>query len=307
MKMPVGSRKSSNSKSSSSKPASSRSPRRIPEERILILSDSTGDTAETFVRAILAQFGKAQAQLKRVPNIQNETDLLKAVTSVQSPYLVTYTFASENLRKKAWSLIRENGLTGLDLFYPAVEVFSTFLKRDPSQEAGLLHSASADYYFDRVDAIEFTVKHDDGMRLEDLDQADVILIGVSRSSKTPTSIYLAHKGLRVANVPMVPGIPTPPELIHAAQARIPIVCLTIREQDLERIRKSRYQNLAPTHRIPKALHQDAHYIDREKIRVELLETQKLARQFGWPVIDVTDKAIEETASEILLYITEQRS
>jgi regulator of PEP synthase PpsR (kinase-PPPase family) len=106
---------------------------------------------------------------------------------------------------------------------------------------------------------------------------------------------------------MVPGISVPPQLLAAAKDGVPIVCLTIREQDLERIRKSRYQNLAPTHRIPKALHQDAHYIDREKIRTELLETQKLARQYKWPVIDVTDKAIEETASEILIHLTAHRA
>jgi len=270
--------------------------------RILILSDSTGDTAETFVRAILAQFGRARAELQRVPSIIEEEDLIAALKGIESPYLVTYTFASEDLRKRAWSLVREKNLTGLDLFYPAVEVFSKYLQVNPSQEAGLLHSAKADHYFDRVEAIEFTVKHDDGMRIEDLPQADLILIGVSRSSKTPTSIYLAHKGLRVANVPMVRGIETPIQLLEAAKAGVPIVCLTIREKDLERIRKSRFQVLAPQHRVPPALSKDQTYVDIERIREELLETRKLARRFNWPVIDVTDKAIEETASEILLHL-----
>lgn len=272
------------------------------EVRILILSDSTGDTAETFVRAILAQFGRARAELQRVPNIIEEDDLVTALKDIESPFLVTYTFASEVLRKRAWALVREKNLTGLDLFYPAVEVFSNYLQRNPSQEAGLLHSAKADHYFDRVEAIEFTVKHDDGMRMEDIHQADLILIGVSRSSKTPTSIYLAHKGLRVANVPMVRGIETPLQLLEAAKAGVPVVCLTIREKDLERIRKSRFQNLAPQHRVPSALSKDQTYVDLERIREELLETRKLARKFNWPVIDVTDKAIEETASEILLHL-----
>ncbi len=206
------------------------------------------------------------------------------------------------MRKKAWALIRENGLTGLDLFYPAVEIFAQFLKSDPSQEAGLLHSASAEHYFDRVDAIEFTVRHDVGMRSDDLPEADLILVGVSRSSKTPTSIYLAHKGFRVANVPLVRGIPVPPQLYDASKAGVPVVCLTIREKDLERIRKSRFQNLAPTAAMPSVMKKDAQYVDLERIREELKEAQALARKNNWPVIDVTDKAIEETASEILLHI-----
>lgn len=276
-----------------------------PEGKILILSDSTGDTAENYVRAILAQFQIAHSPLKKVPNIVTDFQLKKALESATAPCLVVYTFALEKLRKLAWSIIRDKNLIGLDLFYPAVEIFSNFLHRNPNQTPGMLHSAKAHHYFDRVEAIEFTVKHDDGMKLEDLSEADIILIGVSRTSKTPTSIYLAHKGYRVANVPMVPGIEVPRELIAASKAGVPVICLTIREQDLERIRKSRLQNLVPQAQVPIRKSKSDTYVNPETIREELEATQKLSRKYGWPQIDVTDKAIEETASEILVMVSDR--
>lgn len=276
------------------------------EDKILILSDSTGDTAESFVRAILAQFGRTRVRLKRVPNIANEQQLTEALKNVTSPQLVIYTFAAEQLRKLAWALVRERNLTGLDLFYPAVEIFANFFMANPSQEAGLLHSMQAENYFDRVEAIEFTVKHDDGMKLDDLKDADLILVGVSRSSKTPTSIYLAHKGYRVANVPMVPGIDIPDQLVKASQSGVPVVCLSIRENDLERIRRTRFQNLVPhPQRIKRG--SDEQYLDPEKIRDELRFVRELARKHRWPIIDVTDRAIEETASEILVLVSEMEN
>ncbi|TVQ77679.1 MAG: kinase/pyrophosphorylase [Bradymonadales bacterium] len=266
-------------------------------QQIVILSDSTGDTAEGFVRAVLAQFQSSDVDIKRIPNIESERALRKSLESITQRALIVYTFASPELRKTAWSLTRELSYTGLDLLYPAVEIFSEFLGSSPSQQAGALHSVLARDYFRRIEAIEFTVKHDDGMRLNEIHLADIILVGVSRSSKTPTSIYLAHKGYRVANVPLVLGIPEPKELLTAHEKKVPVACLTIHESDLERIRRTRFINLGA-----KTKQSEDHYLAIDQICAELKAAQQLARKYGWPIIDVTDRAIEETASEILLLI-----
>jgi regulator of PEP synthase PpsR (kinase-PPPase family) len=194
-------------------------------------------------------------------------------------------------------MTRQLGFPSLDLLYPAVDIFAQFLNENPTEKVGALHSTQARDYFQRIEAIEFTVKHDDGMRLAELHQADLILVGVSRSSKTPTSIYLAHKGYRVANVPLILNIEPPSELVTAHQMGVPIVCLTIREGDLERIRRTRFLNLGATGK-----KSEDQYVAIEQISEELKAAQHLARKHGWPLIDVTDRAIEETASEILLRV-----
>lgn len=270
-------------------------------ERIMILSDGTGETAETCVRAILAQFKQEGSKLRRVPEIKTENDLEEAIKDLKAPYMVVYTFAATSLRKAAWRMIRERKLIGLDLLYPALDVFSEFLKQDPSQASGVLHSTQAVGYFDRVEAIEFTVKHDDGLRMDDLHRADIILVGVSRSSKTPTSIYLAHRGFKVANVPLVPGIELPQDLIDVSSAGIPIVCLVIQPYELHNIRKARVSNLG------QSKDRKNSYVDMDQIQSELKATSEMARKYGWALIDITDRAIEETASEILLLVESKKS
>jgi len=272
------------------------------QERIMVVSDGTGDTAENYVQAVLAQFKLPDTKVTRHPKIQSEAEFRKLLDSIKAPYLVAYTFAAQDLRKKAWSLIRDRKLTGIDLLYPAVEIFSSFLQANPTQATGALHSTQASDYFERIEAIEFTVKHDDGMKLNELSKADIILVGVSRSSKTPTSIFLAHKGYKVANVPLVPGIDEPKELLEAHGLGVPIIFLTIGPLDLERIRKVRFQNLGK-----KDVASSDNYINAERIREELEAAHQLARRHGWPILDVTDKAIEESASEILLLVNARSS
>lgn len=271
-------------------------PQNMLSNRVAILSDGTGETAEAFVQAVMAQFQKEDSPIIRIPSVKSEMDLRNALERFKPPYLIAYTFASEKLRKLAWGVIREKQLIGIDLLYPAVEIFSDFLKINPSEQTGALHSTRSLGYFERVEAIEFTVKHDDGMRLQDLHLADIVLVGVSRSSKTPTSIYLAHKGFRVANVPLVPGIEPAREIFEAQKLGVPVICLSIQFSDLERIRKSRVVNLG------KFTQSENEYTDVLRIKDELEASQKMARRHTWPIIDVTDKAIEETASEILLLI-----
>lgn len=270
--------------------------KRARRERIAVISDGTCDTAENFVRAILAQFHRADAEIQRIPKLRHPSEITNALDQFEPPYLIVYTFATEKLRKLVWTEIDRRNLTGFDMLYPAVELFSEFLKSDPTEQQAVLHSTQSVNYFDRMEAIEFTVKHDDGVRLSDLQQAEIILTGVSRTSKTPTSMYLAHKGYKVANVPLVLGIEPPQELLKAHQAKIPIVMLTIEAQTLERIRRARFQKLGTS------AQQSDSYVNVQKIQEETASAAALARRFHWPLIDVTSKAIEETASEILLLV-----
>ncbi len=266
------------------------------KERIAIFSDGTCDTAEMYVRAILSQFNRAQVELIRFPKIRHEEELLKALDQLSPPFLVAYTFATEKLRKLIWQEIKQRNLHGLDILYPAITIFSEFFKSNPSEQHGVFHSTQASHYFDRIEAVEFTVKHDDGMKLQDLSEADIILTGVSRTSKTPTSMYLAHKGFRVANVPLIAGIQPPQELTYATRDKIPVIFLTIEAPALSRIRRARFERLGT-----KASSEDT-YVDLRKIQEELDAALLLARRHKWHVIDVTSKAIEETASEILLLV-----
>lgn len=266
----------------------------LPNERIALISDGTCDTAEHFVRAILAQFNRTEAELVRVPRVRTETQVEEALDKLTPPFLVAYTFAKEQLRKSMWAELKKRKLIGLDILYPAIDIFAEFLKDDPSQKTGMLHSMKAENYFERIEAIEFAVKHDDGLRSDDLSDADLILTGVSRTSKTPTSMYLALKGFKVANVPLVNGIEPPPGLLNAQKRGVTVVLLIIDASSLQRIRRSRFDRLGV-----EDTGEDT-YTDQRIIRDELQSSLALARHHGWHVIDVTNKAVEETASEILL-------
>lgn len=268
----------------------------IRQDRIAVLSDGTAETAEGVVRALLALFDITNPRILRLPQIKTEKDLHRAIEGLDPPYLLCYTFASEKLRKAAWTDIRSQSLVGIDLLYPAIEVFSKFLEDKPREQEGVLRSIDNVEYFERISAIEFTVKHDDGMRMHELGEADAILVGVSRSSKTPTAMYLAHKGYKVANVPLVPGIEPSSELFEASKMGIPIVCLSISAVELQRIRHSRFAVLGADSK------KGDQYVDAETIRDELRYARDLAKRNNWKFIDATNKAIEETATEILLLI-----
>lgn len=274
--------------------------KKINAERIALLSDGTCDTAETYVRAILAQFNRSEAELERFPKIRTEAQLEHVLEKLEPPFLIAYTFAEEKLRKIIWSEIRKRNLTGVDILYPAIDIFSVFFQDDPTENVGALHTTRALNYFDRIEAVEFTVKHDDGLRLGDLHLADIILTGCSRTSKTPTCMYLANKGYRVANVPLVHGIEPAKELIEAHTQGTPVILLTIAADQLARIRRSRFEKLGT-----RATQNDT-YVDLKQITEELEAARRLAMRYRWSVIDVSNKAIEESASEILLLVSPKR-
>lgn len=257
---------------------------------LYLLSDATGETVERVVRAALSQFQGTDVKFHRCSGLRSTEDVDQAVLAiVGQPGLIVYTLVNPVLSQYLKGLLDEHGLDGLDLIGPLIFKMSELLMQQPQQEPGLLHQINSDYY-KRMEAVNYTVKQDDGQELRHLFRADIVLVGVSRTSKTPLSIYLAHKGFRVANVPLVRGIDPPVELQQIDPQKV--VGLTIDPNRLMELRVARLRSL---HQNPRAK-----YSDYEAILEELEFSRRLYRQNPqWPVIDVTNKSVEESAAEIL--------
>lgn len=262
-----------------------------PVHTIFILSDGTGETASTMVRAALVQYGDRDIQIVRCKNIRTEDQILSVLEDAQvRKGFVVYTFVSPQMRKVVFEVSSVKGIPQVDLMGPLLTLLDNYFgESSDDHTAGLLRAVD-DRYFKRIEAIEYTVKHDDGKTLRDLDQADIILVGISRTSKTPLSIFLSHKGWKVANVPLVLNTPPPTELFKVDQRRI--VGLTIDPESLTRIRKKRLEKFG----------QDpgGEYATVGHIQQEIDFANDIFRQNRkWPVFDVTDRALEETAAEII--------
>lgn len=257
---------------------------------IYVISDSTGETAERVIKAALSQFSTMDVKVQRLCQIRNQEDIHKAFETVTaSSGLVAYTLVDPALAETVERVAEEHGLMTYDLLSGLIYNLSHFLGVASQAKPGLLHRIDTDYY-KRVEAVNFTVKHDDGQETRYLHKADIVLVGVSRSSKTPLSMYLAHKGYKVANVPLVKGIDPPSELFEIDQDRI--VALIIDPKRLVEIRSSR---LVAMNQMSKTS-----YADYQQVEDELNECKKLYRRHPeWIVINVTNKSIEESASDII--------
>ncbi len=262
------------------------------QSTIFILSDGTGETASTMIRAALVQYENLNMNIIRCKNVRTEEQIDSLLDDVSKQRgLIVFTMVSAAMSKKVTEGAAQRALVAVDLMGPLLLALDHHLGR-PTEEAhtaGLLRAVD-EQYFKRIEAIEYTVKHDDGKTLTDLAQADIVLVGVSRTSKTPLSIFLSHKGWKVANVPLVLGAPLPEELFKIDQRRI--VGLTIDPHALTRIRKKRLEKFG----------QDpgGSYANMATIQKEMdyaLDIFKQNRR--WPVFDVTDRALEETAAEIV--------
>lgn len=262
-----------------------------PSLTVFILSDGTGETASQMVRAALVQYSDRDIQIVRCKNVRTEDQLSSLVEDVQQQKgIIVYTMVSPQMRRKVHELASEKAIPHVDLMGPLLNAFDAYLGENPSDHTAGLLRAVDESYFKRIEAIEYTVKHDDGKTVRDLDQADIILVGISRTSKTPLSIFLSHKGWKVANVPLVLNTPIPQELFKVDQRRI--VGLTIDPSSLNRIRKKRLEKFG----------QDpgGEYANMGHIQKELDYATELFKQNRkWPVFDVTDRALEETAAEII--------
>lgn len=264
----------------------------LDSSTIFILSDGTGETASTMIRAALVQYADQNINIVRCKNVRTEAQIESLIEDVYAQKgFIVFTMVSPQMVRKVMECSAQKGLIAVDLMGPLLGAFDQYFGRSDGNRhtAGLLRAVD-DQYFKRIEAIEYTVKHDDGKTVSDLDQADIVLVGISRTSKTPLSIFLSHKGWKVANIPLVIGTPIPPELFKIDQRRI--VGLTIDPSSLNRIRKKRLEKFG----------QDpgGEYANMSHIQKELdfaLEIFKQNRR--WPVFDVTDRALEETASEIV--------
>jgi len=258
---------------------------------IYILSDGTGETAATMIRAALVQYPQHELNLIRFKNIRTEDQVVPIIQEAfERKALIAYTVVSESLRSKIREKALSLGIPTLDLLGPILGVLDTYLGAGTrSSQAGLLRAVD-EQYFKRIEAIEFTVKYDDGKSLHQLNQADIILVGISRTSKTPLSIFLSHKGWKVANVPIVLNTALPQELFEVDQRKV--VGLIIDIDSLQRIRKSRLEKFG----------QDpgGEYASLSHISQEIEYARGIFKQNRkWPVFNVTDRALEETASEIV--------
>ncbi|PEQ96659.1 phosphoenolpyruvate synthase regulatory protein [Bacillus sp. AFS006103] len=264
---------------------------------IYVVSDSVGETAELVTKAAISQFNGSGMTLKRFPYVEDQEHIDEVLSLVLlDKAMIAFTLVKPEMRTYIKERAEKEGILAVDLIGPIMDQIQVFSGKTPLCEPGLVRKLDEDY-FKKVEAIEFAVKYDDGRDPRGILKADIVLIGVSRTSKTPLSQYLAHKRLKVANVPLVPEVDPPEELY-----RVPIEkCfgLKISPEKLNNIRKERLISLG--------LNDKASYANIERIKAELIFFEKIVKKINCPVIDVTNKAVEETANVILNYIHKGRS
>ena len=255
-----------------------------------LISDSTGETLIAAGRAAAAQFQSSQALEHVYPLIRNRKQLMPVLDAIDgAPGIVLYTIVDRELSQIIDQRCREMGVPCVSVLEPVIDLFQSYLGAPSRRRVGAQHVMNADY-FARIDALNFTMDHDDGQLPADLDEADVILVGISRTSKTPTSIYLANRGIKTANVPIVLGMPLPERLSAAAKPLI--VGLIATTDRIAQVRQNRVLGQTQDFR-------GDDYIDRAQISEELKYARAICARNNWPIIDVTRRSIEETAAAIV--------
>ena len=256
------------------------------------VSDSTGETIRSVARACMVQFDGVDTvehlwPLARTPRAMER--VLEDIASHPGP--VMFTLVNDALRDQLVAGCRQLKVPCISVLDPLIAALGTFLGAQPSHLPGRQHELDA-AYFSRIEAMEWALAHDDGQRTAELADADVVLVGVSRTSKTPTCLYLANRGVRAGNVPYVPGVPLPAEL--ATLDKPLIIGLTKSPQRLVEIRRARLLTL---NQQPQTA-----YVDPEQVKAEITEARRLFAQRNWPTIDVTQRSIEETAAAIMQHL-----
>lgn len=266
------------------------------QRRVFIVSDSVGETAEHVVNAVASQFNSSDVQFHRSPYV-NRVEDIEEVISDAKPYraIIAYTIVIDELKKYLDRRAKEENIVAIDLLNPLITAFSDTFQKQPVHEPGMMRKLDEDY-FRKVAAIEFAVKYDDAQDNGGILKADLVIIGVSRTSKTPLSMYLAHKRYKVANIPLVPEIPPPEELFLLPRSRC--VGLIITPDKLNEIRKERLKAMG--------LKAGSTYARYERILEELAYAEKIMKRIGCPVINVSNKAVEETANYIIEVLKMER-
>jgi [pyruvate, water dikinase]-phosphate phosphotransferase / [pyruvate, water dikinase] kinase len=262
-----------------------------------LVSDSTGETVHSVARACLVQFEDVQAVEHVWILVRTRGQIERVIAGVEAnPGVVLFTLVNDTLREQLQQGCRRLQVPAIPILDPVIAALASYLDRHARGVPGMQHTLNSEY-FARIDAMTFALNHDDGQSSWGLDDADVCLVGVSRTSKTPTCLYLANRGIKAANVPLVPGVPLPPELINAKRPLI--VGLTNDPERLIQLRRNRLS----------LLHQDdtTEYTDIEAVRAEVREARRIFVERHWPVIDVTRRSIEETAAAILQLLAGRQS
>lgn len=257
---------------------------------IYIVSDGGGATAEAVVDAVTVQFPGVDFAVVRHPGVRTREQVLAVVNEAQrSNGIIVHTIVITQMRRLLLRECRQRVIDHVDLTGPLLGQISQHVGMRPLLRPGVSRGLS-DEYFRRIDAIQYTVHHDDGQGVDTLDEADIVLVGVSRCSKTPLSIYLSMRGWKVANIPIVLGVRPPRQLDEIDQTKI--VSLTINKDELVRIRQHRVRSLGAA--------TDGEYADPETVAEELAYCRRIVRHgYPWPIVDITGKSIEESAKEVI--------
>ncbi|MCK4548120.1 MAG: kinase/pyrophosphorylase [Candidatus Eisenbacteria sp.] len=256
---------------------------------VFAVSDGTAQTCELVLKSALSQFEPTRATVHRVPSVRTRKqveDLMEEVTGVNG--VVVYTMVSPELRHVVTELGRARGVPTVDILGPILTRLTDLLELSPLARPGVFRQLDQEY-FRRIEAMDFAVKHDDGQDPEGWLRAELILVGVSRTSKTPLSIYLAYRGWRVANVPLVPGVDPHPVLFEVDPQNV--IALTMTPERLMTIREERAASFECGNL--------ESYVSYDSIRREVVEAMKLFGSRGWPVLDMTHKSVEEAATELM--------
>ena len=264
-----------------------------------LVSDSTGETLITVARAVAAQYANVTPVEHVYPLVRSQKQLDRVLDEIEeAPGIVLFTLLEKDLVSRLEDKCKEINVPSLSIIGPVMQLFEAYLGAATTGRVGAQHVLNAEY-FKRIDALNYTMMHDDGQHVDGLEEADVVLVGVSRTSKTPTSIYLANRGIRTANVPLVPGIPVPHQL--ETLTRPLVVSLHATPERLIQVRQNRLLTMG-------AGSGNDTYIDRQSVADEVAFARKLSAKHNWPLLDVTRRSIEETAAAVLkLYADRQRN
>jgi len=265
---------------------------------IYTLSDSVGDTAEVLVRAAVSQFNADIVEIRLIPYVNSPEEIASIVDEARGVNsLLAYTLVKPELRRAIETEAEKYGIPTLDIINPVIDAVSSVIQSKPRLEPGLVRKTDEEYYR-KIDAVEFAVKYDDGKNAAGIMKADLVVLGVSRTSKTPLCLYLAHKGIMAANVPLVPEVEPPEEIFLLPSHKI--IGLRIQSQQLNEIRRERLKTLGIT--------ANANYASMDRINKELTHADEIMKRIGCAVIEVTNKAVEETASKVMeIYYRGERS
>lgn len=261
-----------------------------------LVSDATGETLNAISRATCGQFENVRPIEHIYALVRSERQLERALKSIEdAPGVVLYTIMNDDLRYQLELRCKQLEMPCLSVLDPTLGFLGKYLGQELSHKIGVQHELDVDY-FARIDALNFTMAHDDGQSAYELEQADIVLVGVSRTSKTPTCMYLANRGLKAANIPIVTGVPLPLELESLSHPLI--IGLVATPERLIQIRKNRLLAMQA------ALETD--YVNEQAVRDEILYARRLFERNQWPIIDVTRRSIEETAAAIFNLLTDYR-